>query len=969
WSEVLSIESSELSVTQSFFRLGGHSLKAISLVNKLNKELGLVLNLRDIFTYQDIRSLSHYIENNQESKGSYVSIPKAEVKAYYKLSSAQKRMYFLYEFDKESTSYNMPEFYEVNSNINIDKLTTAFNKLVSRHASLRTRFILTDDVVNQQIMEASGFSVTHLDGNLPVSDLIAAFVRPFNLKEEYPFRVGIVNLSEGGYILLIDMHHIVSDGVSHGILMNDFIRLYQGEDLPELSLQYTDYAEWQQSESHNQKKVSDKTYWEERYTELPLPLNLPYDYERPKIKNTDGASVSLELSSDQTKKLHSLSLAQGSTTYMMMLSLYKILLSKLSNQHDIVVGTPTSGRSHADVERMVGMFVNTLALRSYPEGEKSYIKYLSEIKEVVLQSFEHEGYQYEDLIDNLSIDRDTSRNPLFDVMFSYITSEETNLGMEQMICPYGKGKERTSSKFDMTLVVAERPEHTSITLTYNTSLFTESSVTRFLVYFERLIDIVLVNPDVLIGNISLLSKEEERFQISTLKGEHIDYDREMTFLDMFQEQVSNTPNGIALVSEGESISYSELDKLSNVLAGHLLENTNLSKGDSVGVSLPRTNWLIISSLAILKAGCIYIPIDPSLPEQRKKYIAEDSGYHLLIDKKYIGEYLKISHSKKKGFKFFKGTLKGEDLAYVIYTSGSTGKPKGVKVSHGNLMHLCIWYTGFYGVNTASKSTLFSGIGFDASIFEMFPQLASGSSIYPLNSDAIRLDVDRLYEYLKSNKITHSFLPTVMCHEFVEKEKELRGIKILTGGEALNLQKEASFELYNNYGPTEATVAATSYVLQKGDKGIVPIGKGLYNTEIYLLDAFKNMVPQGVTGELYIGGNGVSQGYLNNEVQTKEFFVDNPYRMGEKMYRTGDLACMTKEGVIAFKGRSDAQIQLRGHRIELGEIITQVESHPEIHQSVVIVKGSGNDQYLVCYYTSASSLVASELEEYLQGVLP
>ncbi|WP_243643718.1 condensation domain-containing protein, partial [Tenacibaculum sp. M341] len=332
---------------------------------------------------------------HHEVKGGYSSIPKLPVKRLYELSSAQKRMYFLYEFDKQSTSYNMPSCYRLDSNINLDRLAATFRSLVIRHSSLRTRFVLEANEVHQQVMDGEDFKVNYIEveDSSTTEEQVSSFVRPFDLNEEYPFRVGILE-DVKGYLLLIDMHHIISDGVSHDVLMQDFIRLYQGEHLPSLTLQYTDYSAWQQSEVHQEQLAKDKAYWLSVYSEEATVLNLPYDYDRPKLKETLGASVTLELSTAQTEGLRSLGLTHDSTIYMVMLSFYKILLSKLSNQYDIITGTPTSGRNHADVEQMVGMFVNTLALRSYPEGDKTYAEYLSEVKEMVLTSFVHESYQY-----------------------------------------------------------------------------------------------------------------------------------------------------------------------------------------------------------------------------------------------------------------------------------------------------------------------------------------------------------------------------------------------------------------------------------------------------------------------------------------------------------------------------------------------------------------------------------------------
>ena len=354
-------------------------------------------------------------------------------------------------------------------------------------------------------------------------------------------------------------------------------------------------------------------------------------------------------------------------------------------------------------------------------------------------------------------------------------------------------------------------------------------------------------------------------------------------------------------------------------------------------------------LAILKAEAVYVPIDPSWPQDRIQYVSNDSALKVIIDSAFLKDYYLTSNDNVlEGY----NTLKSSDLAYVIYTSGSTGLPKGVKVSHSNLVNLCLWHQSEYEILPSSRGTIYSGIAFDASIWEIFPYLTSGASLCPVDDEALRLDVDLLARYLQNNSISHSYLPTVVCHELVNKEISLPNTKILTGGDALYLQKQAKFSLFNNYGPTETTVVATSFRLDSNNStGAISIGRPIANSSTYILDAYGNLLPKGVVGELYIGGKGVSKGYLNRVELTNEKFIPNPFIPGELMYRTGDLASWTKDGTIDFKGRADKQIQLRGYRIELGEIVTQVECHPEVDQAVILIEGKGDGKYLVCYYIS------------------
>ena len=860
WQAVLNNDDTEIGVTHSFFELGGNSLKAMVLINRINKNFSVMLLLRDIFQYQTIRSLAEYISGLEQEV--FISIPKTLKKENYPLSSAQQRMYFLYEFDKESTTYNIPGVFEISGDLDIVHLKAVFLKLTERHESLRTVFELGSSGVVQRVLADYKFEIPFYQvSESEIKKHIGDFVRPFNLSLELPFRVSILSVGESKYILLVDMHHIISDGVSMEVLLRDFWSLYQRETLNSLRIQYKDYAVWQQSDVHKEQLAKERLYWENQYSDKVETLNLPYDYSRPKIKESSGSNISFNLSELQLVGLRLISSDNDSTMFMVMLSLFKLLLSKLSNQYDIIVGTPISGRHHFDLERTVGMFVNTLALRTSPSGDKFYKDYLSEVKETVLSSFENQNYQYEDLIDNLLIERDISRNPLFDVMFSYINERDKDFeNMTSFIRPYNSEEIEVNSKFDVTMIIAEGKNHMGVTINYNKSLFKNSSVEKFLKYFDRLITTVISNPEILLGNIGLLNKEEQEIQLTYSSGEQKVYGENLTVLDMFKEQVLKNPEGIAIFNEKKEITYKELDDLTNYMATYLLEEREVKLGSFIGVQLLRGNDLIISMLSILKTGCVYVPIDPNWPADRILYITTDSSFHLLINDEFINHYNALSY-KPKIFKPL--SIKGNDLSYVIYTSGSTGRPKGVKVNHSNLVNLCLWHKSYYEIVPSSRGTIYSGIAFDASIWEIFPYLTSGAGLYPINDETLRLDIKLLINYITDNKITHCYLPTVVCSELVREGTTLPNTKVLTGGDALHLQKQAKFELYNNYGPTEATVVATCFNLKKA-QGIIPIGRPILNTYTYILDAYGNLLPEGVIGELYIGGKGVSQGYLNNK---------------------------------------------------------------------------------------------------------
>nr|BFF38239.1 surfactin non-ribosomal peptide synthetase SrfAA [Tenacibaculum mesophilum] len=987
WSSLLGIESSKIGVTDSFFRLGGHSLKAISLVNEINSSFSVDIKLRDIFNYQDIRSLSEYIEN-LEGNEVFSSIPKSKEKEYYSLSSAQRRMYFMYEFDKDSTNYNMPLFYELDGSIDIDQIGSIFKKLVDRHESLRTRFVLREREVYQEVLDGSAFEVSHIyqEEGKHEKDLVVDFVQPFDLNESAPFRVSIIHLLRSGYILMIDMHHIINDGLSHEILLRDFNTLYAGEELPSLRLQYKDYSEWQYSRVYQKGISVSRDYWQEQFREEVSVLSLPYDYGRPSVKDDSGANISFSLSSVQEAGLRKLSREHDSTMYMVLLSLYKLLLSKLSNQEDIVVGTPTSGRNHADLEDIVGMFVNTLVFRSSPSGAKGYDDYLSELKEVVLSGFEHDRYQYEDLIELLSIERDASRNPLFDVMFSYFT-EELSSGEEDMnslIGSYGGAMDVSTSKFDMTMVVDDYQEYLRFTINYSTSLFKRSTIEGFIIYFKRLIDCIISDSKQLLGDITILDVHD-RMSLLELSGSSLP-DGEGTILDRFSKQVLTSPESIALISNNEELSYVELDMRSNQVA-NLLVSKGITKGSYVPICLDRSIDMLVGILGILKVGGIYVPLSPEYPEERMRYIFEDLGSAIVLSNLedfFFGEG--ITCIDLRLYRDYSDVYEGEvidaiDAAYAIYTSGSTGAPKGVLISHESLRSFIESMHNDFRLTREDRLLLKTTFTFDVSVYELFGWIEGGSSLYISDKD-IQLDPRSLLTSIESYRVTHMTMVPSVFHSFlqeIEPSDVLPSLRyIILAGEALPISLVKRYqgtnmqaELVNNYGPTEATVYATSYRISSLDEGAVtvPIGSPITNSYMYVLDSYGNLLPRGVVGELYIGGKGVSTGYVNKEELSELKFVSNPFRKGEKMYRTGDLGRWLSDGTIEFIGRADSQIKLRGYRIEIGEIVSHVESHEGIEQGVVVARGEGMDKHLVCYYVSEAAVSSTDLESYLLSKLP
>ena len=978
WAELLDLEIESIGTNTSFFEIGGHSLKATVLVNKIHKALEVKVPLREVFKLRTIKHLGHYISSLE--KQDFVTIIRAAKKSHYKLSSAQERLYFLYEFDTDSMAYNMPQVLETEVALDLERLESSLKTVIERHESLRTNFVLQEGEVYQKIHEQVDFNITYhtIEEESEIEAIIKSFVRPFNLSEDVLFRVSIIEQKGKGHILMLDTHHIISDGVSQNILINDFFALYEGNTLNPITLQYKDYCEWQNEPIYKTHIESQRHFWNTQFEEHVTALELPTDYTRPVIKSDKGATQNFELSIDQSKQLQAIVTQENTTLFAVLLSAYNILLSKLSNQDDIVIGTPVAGRTHSDLQSVLGVFINTLPLRNYPKGDLDYLDFLTEVKERTLESFENQDYQIETLIEDLELVRDTSRNPLFDVMFSLQNFDELDAGVDTLQFKLYKDV-NTHAQFDQTLVCTEVEDRLVFSLEYCTDLYKEETITNFISYFKRIINQIIEKPTVKIKDIGILSKEEQLHLIDTFNVTEVPFNETATLYDLFEEQVDLHPNKAAVLFNGESITYTELENKANSLA-HQLRKEGVVKETVVGIYLDRSPNMIVAILGILKSGGAYLPLDVEQPKERIKNIIEDANCNYLIvdavtetttslECKIINiadDFINESQLS------IPQITTSTDLAYLLYTSGSTGMPKGVMVEQRSVVNLIEDRIRTYSVTSDENILLFAPIYFDASVEQLFVALFSGAGLVVIEKETL-LDTSDFNNYVLEHNVTHvdavpSFLRTL------DFPKALHIKRIVSGGEAIDLKTAKKCleiaPLYNAYGPTETTVTSTGnrYTTIE-DLNSITIGKPLANTTCYVLDKHNAICPIGVQGELHIGGVGVSRGYVNNETLTNERFIVNPFVKGEKLYKTGDLVKWLPNGELEYLGRIDHQVKIRGYRIELGEIEQQLLNHPEVIQSVVLVKGEEANNYLVAYCTTKNEIEASILKDYLKSRLP
>ncbi|SHN37815.1 non-ribosomal peptide synthetase [Mucilaginibacter sp. OK098] len=1003
WSEVLQLEQEQISVTASFFDLGGHSLKATTLVNRIQQDLEVEVPLKAIFTHQDIRSLGEYISGL--GKTAYQSIEKAVRKDHYALSSAQQRMYFLYELDRTSLAYNMPYVVELEGALDEDRLNAAFRSLITRHESLRTTFEVVQEEVLQRINKTVDFTITHYEAEdaETAAAAITSFIRPFDLGSGPLIRIGLVKVSQDSHLLLADMHHIITDGVSQGILIRDFMELYEKGSLPALALQYKDYSEWQHSQTQQEQLNSQRTYWKEQFSGELSVLDLPQDHSRPQVKSYQGSSQSFTLDREETKALKALGEKSDATLFMTLLSVLNVLLGKLSNQEDITIGTPIAGRYHAELEGIIGLFVNTLALRNHPKGELSFREFLEAVKTSSLSGFENQLYPYEELVNELELARDTGRNPLFDVMFTFQNFRQDELQIPGLQLKFRDG-DHGISKFDLTLTAVEAGEELELTFEYSTSLFESETINRFISYFKRIVTEVTADADKQLSKIEILSTSERNKLLNEFNATEVAYPKDKTIIDLFEAQAERTPDSVAVFSASESITYKELNARINQLT-YFLAQKGVVKESIVGLLMDRSIDFIINAFAVVKAGALYLPIDSGYPDERINYMLTDSHAAILLTKenilkeKNINEdkvifcYDKLTNELGKLEETNPESQRAEDI-YVLYTSGSTGAPKGVIGTQKGLINRLNWGWENYPAKDDEIFCLKTNIGFGDHLVEVFSPLLSGVPVRIFSDEEI-LDIPRMYALLVQEKITRITLVPSYLKALIEQNngKQLTNHSIrfiFCSGEYLPFQLAQEFyknfsdiSLVNIYGSTEVSADATYYTVENQDVELlgdinelqeeqirkIPIGKPISNTTILILNRNNALQPVGVPGELYVSGISLARGYLNKPELTAERFIDHPYKAGEKLFRTGDLARWLPDGNIEYLGRMDDQVKIRGHRIELGEIENQLASHPEIREVVLLAREREGDKYLVGYYLSENKISSEELRAYLSERLP
>ena len=986
WSGMLEIE--HVSITEDFFDIGGDSLRAIALSCEIQKKFNVELTIRDIFANRTILKMSAKIDD--AANKAYSPIPLIEKRDYYPASSAQKRLYILRQIEGEGINYNLPGILRIEGKLDRELLDRSIKTIIERHESLRTSFDLVDGEPVQIVHEHVDFEIAYKESREEdIEGIIKSFIRPFDLHTAPILRIMLIKLGDNQHVLLFDMHHIISDGESINILLREFSELYAGKIIPKLKTQYKDYSVWQNQMSDSGKLHRQEQFWLNKFAdELPV-LNMPTDFSRPPRKSFRGDKTSIILDEDTTAALNKLASKTQSTVFMILFAAYNIILSRYSGQEDIIVGTPIAGRQHSDVSNIIGMFVNTLAIRNFPRKDLPFSVFLHNVKANLLESYENQDYPIELLVEKICKTRDLGRNPIFDTAFVFQNMDVHGISAENLVFSPDELNIRTS-KFDISLEACEKDKTIRINAEYSTDLFTGAAIDRLLSHFSNIIHEITANRQIKISEINMLSEKERHQLIYEFNDTLADYPEQMTLNRIFEEQAGRNPDNIALVFEDREMTYGELNCKSNMLAG-ILRDKGIHPDDIVAISAAPSFEMIVGILAILKAGAAYLPIDPDFPDDRISYMIEDSKALVMLTQKVhetrFSPYLEClclddtGHSVPEASNLIQNH-NSHNLAYIIYTSGSTGKPKGVMIEHGNVVRLLFNSKFQFQFSQQDVWTLFHSFCFDFSVWEMYGALLYGGKLVIVKKQDAK-DTRAFLSILENEKVTVLNQTPAAFNNLIieEKSSDVRNLElryVIFGGDALKpsmlkpfRERYPATRLINMYGITETTVHVTFKEIREKEieQNISNIGKAIPTLKAYVVDRSMNLLPVGVPGELCVSGAGVARGYLNNPELTALKFCPDPFSGSDRLYHSGDLARVTADGDLEYLGRIDNQIKIRGYRVELGEIESELLKHPFIKEVLAIAKKTSGESQLFAYFVGEEELSYDDLKTFLKKNLP
>ena len=1013
WSNVLRLE--RIGVYDSFFELGGHSLLVIQIISRIREVFEVELPVSSLFEAPTVAGLTERIEAARRSDEGLKTPPLQAVSLDKDLllSFAQERLWFLHHLEPDSVAYSIPHSIRLKGVLRKDALEKAYVELARRHETLRTTFHSTDGNPVLRIAAEPRIPFDTVDlRHLPDVERKAEVKRlseedarkPFDLRQGPLFRIRVFQLEDEVHVLYSNMHHIISDFWSFGVMAREVAALYtafikdESADLPELPVQYADYAVWQRQWLQGEALEAQLNYWQDKLGgELPV-LDLPTDRPRPAVQTHRGAIESLVLPKELTDALRAMSRREGVTLFMTLLAAFKTLLYRLTGQGEIIVGAPIAGRNRTELEGLIGFFMNTIVMRTDLSGHPSFRELLGRVKETALGAYAHQDMPFERLVEELSPERDLSRPPLFQVLFNHMVAmgdkaaELPGLGTEAV------GGLDQESKFDMTLNVWEGEGGIELRSIYNTDLFDSWRMAQMLKQYQMLLESIVSHPDQRIGELVLMCEKEREKVINMGSGPKSKYPKDQGFQEVFARQVTRNSKAVAVVLEDQSLTYHELNTRANQLA-HYLKRHGVGPEVRVGLCLNRSIEMIVAVLGIFKAGGAYVPMDPNYPQERLAFVAKDADLRVILTQEQFQEHLShlggehihldadwpVIGQEKESNPVGQGSA--ESLAYVLFTSGSTGQPKGVEVEHRQVLNYVDGILEQLKLRAGASFAMVSPLTADLGNTMLYPALATGGTLHIISEDRA-MDSVALGAYFQHHqpdclKIVPSHLASLLMGP--APAEVLSQKRLVVGGEACpwNLVEKVQTlkpgcRVINHYGPTETTVGVTTHRVEATDRTTihspsVPIGRPLPNSHIYILDSHQNPVPLGVAGEVYVGGRGIARGYAGAPDLTAEKFVPHHYseKPGARLYKTGDRAKFQPDGTIEFLGRIDHQVKLRGFRIELGEIETVLNQHKRVQAATVVLgEKEGREKQLVAYVVPRQGqLSPSVLRQFLKQTLP
>ncbi|MEK3889669.1 amino acid adenylation domain-containing protein [Bacillus sp. FSL K6-3431] len=994
WEKVLGADS--VGINHHFFEIGGQSLKAITLVSEIHREFDVEIPLGEVFESPTIKELAVFIEKSIDRKETYQSIQPVAQQEYYEVSAAQKRMYIISELSGASSNYNINGAVFLDGKVNVLQLERAFEALINRHESLRTSFEQVNGRIIQKVYQDVEWNMEHLYANeYNLDSVVEDFIQPFDLGRGPLFRVAIVEMSSSKYLLVYDMHHIVSDGLSIGVLIREFVSLYKEKILPDVKIQYKDFSAWQNQMIESDVFKLQEGYWLKTFSqEIPL-LDLPTDYPRLDEPMFEGDNVQFDLEDSFTSKLNQIAIEKGVTLYSLLFTAFNVLLSKYSGQKDIVVGSPVAGRLHSELENVVGMFVNTLALRNYPDPEKTLESFVKEVANQTLQALEHQEYPFEMLVDKLQLRKNLNRHPLFDVMFAFENVDGAKAQIDDFeITPY-EHTHRTT-KFDLELKVTEQEGKLHFVFEYSTALFHKDTIKRMAKHLVKIIEVIADEITVLIEEIDLVTTEEKNM-IMDFNNTDTKFPKEKSIKSIFEEQVVKHSSRTAVVYGQRKLTYKELNEKANQLAKYLIEK-GARPNTVIGLMAEPSIEMIVGLWGIIKSGATYLPIDPEFPNERINFMIEASGAIALLTQSHLltANYYytcKIMELENEEL-FSKDTLNPEDITtfddpiYIIFTSGTTGTPKGVPIKNQSLVNYISWFTREASITYSDKTMLLSSFAFDLGYTSLYTALLNGCELHLAPKECYTVP-ETLLTYLKDQKIsfiklTPSLFTLLVNNRMIENDQNRMVLRLVVlGGEEMKSADIGTFnslypntEVINHYGPTETTIGSIAQKIEFAklnpfSLGTV-IGKPIDNVKIYILDKLQKPVPIGGIGEICIAGVGLTEGYLTQTELNTDKFIEGSFFDNEKikLYKTGDLGRFTADGVVKFLGRMDNQLKIRGYRVEPEEVTSVLLGHDSVVDAIVATKEDqeGNND-LYAYLVLKEGENGLGVKEYLSSKIP